>query len=378
MPDQAHSNAKLMTLAALYIEVTEVLSSRKIIHIDADCFYAAIEMRDDPSLQGHAVAVGGSADRRGVIATCNYEARSWGVHSAMPTARALKLCPDLKIIKLRMDAYKAASKQIHNILHDYTDCVEPLSLDEAFLDVSDCTLCSGSGTLIAKEIRSRVWQELRLVVSAGVAPNKFLAKIASDWRKPNGLFVITPDQVDDFVLALPVKKLHGVGKVTAAKLARMGINDCAQLREHSVLSLNKAFGIFGERLWSLARGIDERPVQPNSRRQTVSIEHTFDNDLPDLTACQAQLPHLLDELTRRQQRLDKSYRPEKPFVKVKFHDFTQTTVEQAGAPLNLDSYRLLLSAAFMRGNKPVRLLGVGVRLHDQQQQDAVQLDLFTQ
>ena len=333
-------------------------------------------MRDDPRLQGRAVAVGGSADRRGVIATCNYEARSWGVHSAMPTARALKLCPDLEIIKPRMDAYKAASREIHSILHDYTDCIEPLSLDEAFLDVSDCTLCSGSGTLIAKEIRSRVWQELRLVVSAGVAPNKFLAKIASDWRKPNGLFVITPDEVDDFVLGLPVKKLHGVGKVTAAKLARMGITDCAHLREHSLLALSKAFGSFGERLWSLARGIDERPVQPFSRRQSLSVETTFDQDLPDLTACQAQLPALLKELARRQARLDSDYRPEKPFVKVKFHDFTQTTIEQAGAPLNLDSYRLLLSAAFMRGNKPVRLLGVGVRLHDQQQQAAVQLELF--
>lgn len=334
-------------------------------------------MRDDPRLQGRAVAVGGSADRRGVIATCNYEARSWGVHSAMPTARALKLCPDLEIIKPRMDAYKAASREIHSILHDYTDCIEPLSLDEAFLDVTDCTLCSGSGTLIAKEIRSRVWQELRLVVSAGVAPNKFLAKIASDWRKPNGLFVITPDEVDDFVLGLPVKKLHGVGKVTAAKLARMGITDCAHLREHSLLALSKAFGSFGERLWSLARGIDERPVQPFSRRQSLSVETTFDEDLPDLTACQAQLPALLKELARRQARLDADYRPEKPFVKVKFHDFTQTTIEQAGAPLDLDSYRLLLSAAFMRGNKPVRLLGVGVRLHDQQQQAAVQLELFS-
>ncbi len=335
-------------------------------------------MRDDPRLQGKAVAVGGSADRRGVIAACNYAARSWGVHSAMPSARALKLCPDLVIIKPRMDAYRIVSKQIHNILHDYTDCIEPLSLDEAFLDVSDCTLCSGSGTLIAKEIRSRVWHELRLVVSAGVAPNKFLAKIASDWRKPDGLFVITPDEVDDFVLQLPVTKLHGVGKVTAAKLARLGINDCAQLREHSVLSLTQAFGSFGERLWSLARGIDQRPVEPHSRRQSVSVEHTFDSDLPDLAACQAELPSLLAKLDLRQQRLDDSYSPDKPFVKVKFHDFSQTTVEQTGAPLDLDSYRLLLSAAFMRGNKPVRLIGVGVRLYDRQQLDAVQLTLFDQ
>ncbi len=169
-----------------------------------------------------------------------------------------------------------------------------------------------------------------------------------------------------------------MGKVTAAKLERMGILNCAQLREQSVLALTKVFGSFGERLWSLARGIDDRPVQPNSRRQSVSVERTYDKDLPDLTACQAQLPNLLEELAVRQQRLDDNYRPDKPFVKVKFHDFTQTTVEQAGAAFALDSYRLLLSAAYMRGNKPVRLLGVGVRLHDLQQQDAVQLELFTQ
>ena len=376
MPDSPLANVRLLALDALFIGVTGTLSSRKIIHIDADCFYAAIEVRDDPRLHGRAVAVGGSAERRGVIATCNYEARSWGVHSAMPTARALKLCPDLVVLKPRMDVYREASRHIHNILHDYTDCIEPLSLDEAFLDVSDCTLCSGSGTLIAKEIRSRVWQELRLVVSAGVAPNKFLAKIASDWRKPDGLFVITPDDVDDFVLGLPVTKLHGVGKVTAAKLARMGIHDCAQLRDHSLLSLTQAFGAFGERLWSLARGIDDRPVQSDSRRQSISVERTFDRDLPDLATCLAELPTLLEALTRRQARLDADYRPDKPFVKVKFHDFTQTTIEQAGAPIELNSYQLLLSAAFMRGNKPVRLLGVGVRLHDLQQQDAVQLDLF--
>lgn len=378
MPELPLPNVRLLALDALFTGVARTLSSRKIIHIDADCFYAAIEVRDDPRLRGKAVAVGGSAVRRGVIAACNYEARSWGVHSAMPTGRALKLCPDLVVIKPRMDVYRAVSRQIHSILHDYTDCIEPLSLDEAYLDVTDCTLCSGSGTLIAKEIRSRVWQELRLIVSAGVAPNKFLAKIASDWRKPDGLFVITPDEVDDFVLDLPVTKLHGVGKVTAAKLARMGITDCAQLREHSILSLTQAFGAFGERLWSLARGIDERPVEHNSRRQSVSVERTFHSDLPDLAACQAELPELLAELNRRQQRLDDSYSPEKPFVKVKFHDFTQTTVEQSGAPLTLDSYRLLLSAAFMRGNKPVRLLGVGVGLHDRQQLDAVQLNLFEQ
>lgn len=351
------------------------MNLRKIIHVDCDCFYAAIEMRDDPSLAGKPLAVGGAADRRGVIATCNYEARAYGVRSAMASGHALKLCPDLLIVKPRMDAYKAVSREIQAIFREYTELIEPLSLDEAYLDVSDSPHFAGSATRIAQDIRRRVSQELHITVSAGVAPNKFLAKIASDWKKPNGLFVITPDQVEAFVAVLPVSKLHGVGKVTADKLARRGIRTCADLREWQKLSLAKEFGSFGERLWGLARGIDERPVQTDSRRQSVSVETTYDQDLPDLPACLAQLPQLLDELARRMTRLDASYRPDKPFVKIKFHDFTQTTLEQSGAGRDLDSYKLLLSAAFTRGNKPVRLLGVGVRLHDLRGRHE-QLELF--
>lgn len=351
------------------------MATRKIIHIDADCFYAAIEVRDNPRLEGHPVAVGGSAERRGVIATCNYEARKFGVHSAMSTARALKLCPHLIVLKPRMEAYRKVSQQIHKILNEFTDCIEPLSLDEAFLDVSHSEHCSGSATLIAKEIRRRVFEELGLVVSAGVAPNKFLAKIASDWQKPNGLFVITPAEVDAFVLNLPVKKLHGVGKVTEAKLNSMKIQTCVELREQSQVDLVEAFGRFGKRLWSLARGIDERPVQPDSRRQSLSVEQTYHQDLADLTACLEQLPQLFEELTRRQEGLNASYYVDKPFVKVKFHDFTQTTVEQVGVMLNLQGYQGLLTTAYQRGNKPVRLLGLGVRLADQPLEE-VQLELF--
>jgi DNA polymerase-4 len=279
------------------------------------------------------------------------------------------------IVKPRMEAYKVVSREIQAIFRDYTELIEPLSLDEAYLDVSDCPHFAGSATRIAQDIRRRVSQELHITVSAGVAPNKFLAKIASDWKKPNGLFVITPDEVAEFVAALPVAKLHGVGKVTADKLGRLGIRSCLELREWNKLALVKEFGSFGERLWGLARGIDERAVQTDSRRQTVSVETTYDQDLPDLSACLAQVPPLLDELAKRMARLDASYRPDKPFVKIKFHDFTQTTLEQAGARRDLDSYKLLLSAAFARGNKPVRLLGVGVRLHDLRGRHE-QLELF--
>lgn len=332
-------------------------------------------MRDDPSLANRPMAVGGSADQRGVIATCNYEARAYGVRSAMASAHALKLCPDLLIVRPRREAYREASQEIHTIFRTYTDLIEPLSLDEAFLDVTGCEHFAGSATRIAQDIRRRVWQQLRITVSAGVAPNKFLAKIASDWKKPDGLFVITPAQVDEFVLGLPVTKLHGVGRVTAEKLQRMGIRTCADLRARNRLDLLRDFGSFGERLWGLAHGIDERPVQVESRRQSVSVENTYDRDLPDLAACLERLPELLQELTRRMARLDSRYRPGKPFVKLKFHDFTQTTLEQSGAGLELEDYADLLAVAFARGKRPVRLIGVGVRLIDSRDQ-AEQLRLF--
>lgn len=343
---------------------TPFMTQRKIIHVDCDCFYAAIEMRDDPRLAGKPLAVGGSADRRGVIATCNYEARAYGVRSAMSSRHALKLCPDLAIVKPRMDAYKEASREIQTIFRDYTDLIEPLSLDEAFLDVSEASHFDGSATRIAQDIRRRVSNQLHITVSAGVAPNKFLAKIASDWKKPNGLFVITPNQVEDFVAQLPVSKLHGVGKVTADKLGKLGIVSCTDLLGWKKLALVREFGSFGERLWGLARGIDDRPVQNDSRRQSVSVENTYDTDLPDLASCLEKLPELLETLSGRVARMDGQYRPGKPFVKVKFHDFTQTTLEQSGAGRDLESFEQLLTQAFARGGKPVRLLGIGVRLQD--------------
>lgn len=351
------------------------MAQRKIIHIDCDCFYAAIEMRDDPRLAGKPMAVGGAADRRGVIATCNYEARAYGVRSAMASGHALKLCPDLTIVRPRFDAYKEASSEIHQIFREYTELIEPLSLDEAYLDVSQCSHFDGSATRIAEDIRRKVAQRLHITVSAGVAPNKFLAKIASDWRKPNGLFVITPSQVEAFVAQLPVARLHGVGKVTADKLQRLGVEYCWQLREWPRLALVREFGSFGQRLHDLAHGLDDRPVENDSRRQSVSVENTYDQDLPDLPSCLEKLPQLIETLEQRLARLDSSYRPGKPFVKVKFHDFTQTTLEQAGAGRDLPSYQQLLGQAFARGGKPVRLLGVGVRLDDRRT-GVEQLELF--
>ncbi len=217
---------------------------RKIIHVDMDCFFAAVEMRDDPSLRDIPLAIGGSADRRGVISTANYPARRYGVHSAMSTAMALKLCPHLKLLPGRMAAYKEASQHIREIFARYTPLIEPLSLDEAYLDVTDCSQCNGSATLIAEQIRQTISDELNLTASAGIAPIKFLAKIASELNKPNGQYVITPAQVPAFLQQLPLSKIPGVGKVTAKRLEDVGLITCADVQQYDLVALLKRFGKF--------------------------------------------------------------------------------------------------------------------------------------
>jgi DNA polymerase-4 len=337
---------------------------RKIIHCDCDCFFAAIEIRDDPALAGLPVAVGGSEDCRGVIATCNYEARKYGVHSAMASATAKRKCRDLIIIPGNMEKYRIASAQMHGIFSEYTVRIEPLSLDEAFLDVSETEKCRGSGTLIAQEIRQRVREKIGITLSAGIAPNKFLAKIASDWNKPDGQYVITPDMVDAFVAKLPVQKLYGVGKVTARKMELLGIETCHDLQQYEKPALVDMFGSFGETLWSLCRGIDNREVQTESQRKSISVEHTFPEDLPSLETCLSTLPDLMDELSERIRRSKRKVSIGKQFVKIKFNNFVSTTVEQNANTLDLDAFRTLCQTGFERGNKPVRLLGLGVRMKE--------------
>ena len=218
-------------------------SAKKIVHCDCDCFYASIEIRDNPELAGKPVAVGGSPEKRGVVATCNYEARKFGIHSAMASATARKRCPQLIIIKPDMEKYRAASQQIHQVFQTYTRLIEPLSLDEAYLDVSDCEQFAGSATRIAQAIRNEVKEKIGITISAGIAPNKFLAKIASDWNKPDGQYVVKPEEVEKFVAQLPVKKLHGVGKVTAARMHRLGIETCSDIRKLDNEALTKHFGL---------------------------------------------------------------------------------------------------------------------------------------
>ena len=352
-------------------------NTRKIIHIDADCFYAAVEIRDNPSLRGKPIAVGGSAERRGVIATASYEARKFGVRSAMASATALKRCPDLILIPGRMSVYREASRQMHEIYADYTELIEPLSLDEAFLDVSASRRCRGSATLIAREIRRRIAEQIGITVSAGIAPNKFIAKVASDWNKPDGQTVVAPDRVDDFLRDLPVNRIWGVGKVTARKLEQHGIKTCGDVRRLDLFKFVQQFGQFGEHIHRLAHGIDERPVNPQWRRKSVSVENTYAEDLPDLASCQQRIPELLEALNRRLERLDDDYQIQNCFLKMKFHDFNQTTVERQNTSPSCADYAMLCEEAWQRGRVPVRLLGIGTRLLDLADSGG-QLDLFEQ
>ena len=346
---------------------------RKIIHCDCDCFFAAVEIRDDPSLGGLPIAVGGAAGKRGVLTTCSYEAREFGIHSAMPTAEALRRCPGLIVLPVAMDKYREASKQVNEIFLSHTDIIEPLSLDEAFLDVTDVQAFQGSGTLIARNIRQRVSAEVGITISAGVAPNKFLAKIASDWQKPDGLTVIRPEQIDAFVRKLAVNKIFGVGKVTAKKMQSLGIESCEDLQRCSQIELHQRFGRFGLRLFELSRGIDDRPVSNSRERKSLSVERTLANDLPDEAACSRYLEELKIELEQRLKDKSSSRRIQKLFVKLKFNDFSQTTAESTNEALELDVLQQLLSTAYGRKSLPVRLIGLGVRFSPEQYQ---QMELF--
>lgn len=319
-------------------------------------------MRDDPTLRGKPLAVGGASDRRGVVATCNYEARKFGVHSAMATATALRHCPQLIVVPPRMEKYREVSRQVQAIFRDYTDLIEPLSLDEAYLDVSGASLFRGSATLIAEDIRRRVRETLGITLSAGVAPNKFLAKIASDWNKPDGQFVLRPEQVDEFVRQLPVKKLHGVGKVTAARLNALGVQTCDDLRVWTLEALTRQFGSFGQRLFDLCRGIDQREVKVEQQRKSVSVETTYVQDLPDLQACLQVWQPLYDDLLRRWRPIAGRYRVGGKFVKLKFNNFVSTTAEQSADQDDSSLFPALLEQAWKRHRRPVRLMGVGLRL----------------
>lgn len=274
---------------------TEPLRWRKIIHVDMDAFYASVEQRDHPELRGKPIAVGGGG-MRGVVAAASYEARKFGVRSAMPSVTAQRLCPDLIFVRHRFDVYREVSQQVRDIFLSYTDLVEPLSLDEAYLDVTDPKRGPASATLIAKAIREEIFSATELTASAGVSFNKFLAKVASDINKPNGMKVIMPEEARDFLAALPVEKFHGIGKKTAARMHKMGFTSGADLMELSELELAKRFGKAGRHYFRIVRAIDDRPVNPNRIRKSIGAERTFRENITSPVEMKEKLRFLAEKI----------------------------------------------------------------------------------
>ena len=337
---------------------------RKIIHVDMDCFYAAVEEREQPHLRGTPLGVGGSHTRRGVLTTCNYEARKYGIRSAMPTFQALAKCPHLVVVPTRFDLYRAESARIREVFLGYTALVEPLSLDEAYLDVSHL---DRPATDVAREIRQKIHTLTQLTASAGVAPNKMLAKIASDLNKPDGQHTIKPSGVAAFMRELPARKIPGIGEVTSARLAsELNVETCGQLQEFSRSDLQARFGKFGHDLYDRCRGIDVRPVEANRIRKSLSNENTYTTNLTTLVECRERLRELLADLVLDLQKQSERI-VTKLFVKLRFADFTHTTVERGGTRPEYSAYEALLDEAWSRrdgARRVVRLVGVGVRFQE--------------
>ena len=350
---------------------------RKIIHVDMDAFYASVEQRDDPSLRGKPVAVGGG--HRGVVAAASYEARRFGVRSAMPSVSAKRRCPELVFIKPRFDVYRAVSTQVRDIFAAYTDLIEPLSLDEAYLDVTEDRLGFGSARAIAEDIRRRIREETGLTASAGVSYCKFIAKLASDHKKPDGLCVIPPDRGPEFVATLPVARFHGVGPVTARQMERLGILTGADLQGWSLPQLEAHFGSSGQWYWRICRGIDEREVKPDRPYKSVSAERTFDDDLRDPEALAAELERIAGYAWARVERAAVAGRT--VTLKVKFADFELITRSKSCStpipdrPAFIAAGQALLADLYPLP-KGIRLIGLGLHnLVDPELEPPLQLGL---
>jgi len=334
---------------------------RKIIHVDMDAFYASVEQRDDPAIRGRPVAVGGG--HRGVVAAASYEARKFGVRSAMPSVTAKRRCPDLVFVKPRFDVYRSVSQQIRTIFADYTELIEPLSLDEAYLDVTVDRLGLGSARAVAEDIRSRICEETGLTASAGVSYCKFIAKLASDHRKPDGLTVITPERGAEFVASLPVARFHGVGPVTARKMEALGILTGADLREWSVAALAAHFGSSADWYWRICRGIDDREVKPDRPYKSVSAERTFDEDLREPQRLAAELDRIAGYAWDRVERAEVAGRT--VTLKVKYGDFTLITRSKSFASPVPDRQSFAAAGQALLNalhplSKGIRLMGLGL------------------
>ncbi|MEL6591505.1 MAG: DNA polymerase IV [Bacteroidota bacterium] len=344
---------------------------RKIIHVDMDAFYASVEQRDNPELRGKAVAVGGSK-LRGVVAAASYEARRYGVRSAMPSVTAARLCPDLVFVRPRFDQYRTVSHQIREIFYRYTDLVEPLSLDEAYLDVTENKMGILSATKIAQEIRASIWEEVELTASAGISINKFLAKVASDINKPNGCTLIPPERAEAFLEKLPIEKFHGIGKVTAKKMKRMSIHTGKDLKRHTEYELARRFGKVGRHYYRIVRALDQSSVKPNRIRKSIGAERTFDRDLSSEADMLERLDYIIKVLAERIKNSKTAGRT--ITLKIKYHDFTQTTRSKTIGHYTADYDEIMSMIKLLLHSpefppKPVRLLGVSVSNLDNETDD---------
>jgi DNA polymerase-4 len=337
---------------------------RRIVHLDMDAFYASVEQRDDPQLRGKPVAVGGRPDARGVVAAASYEARAFGVRSAMPMARAVRLCPDLVIVHPDFERYRRVSNQVMEILRACTPLVEPLSLDEAYLDVTENAWGEAFGTTVARRLKQQIFEQTRLTASAGVAPNKFLAKIASGYRKPDGLTVISPERVEAFLQELPVETLWGVGPVTARKLRAVGIEKLVQIRTTDIELLRQTVGSLADWLVQLSHGDDPRPVEPDRAAKSSSTENTYAEDLTDIETIRGELDRMARENAEWLGRRQLAART--VTIKVRYADFTTVTRSHTLSLPTADadviaSWAKDLVARTDAGRTPVRLLGVRVQ-----------------
>lgn len=352
---------------------------RKIIHIDMDAFFAAVEQRDNPAYRKKPVIVGGVPNSRGVVATCSYEARKYGIHSAMPSSTAYRLCPQAIFVTPRHAVYKQVSADIQRVFKQYTAKYEPVSLDEAYLDVTASELCRGSATRIAEQIKQQVWTETGLVASAGVSYNKFFAKIASDMDKPDGLYLITPEQGLDFVSELPIGKFHGVGKATERKMHDLGIRNGADLKSYSLAVLQQHFGKGALFFYNIAQGIDERLVTPHRESKSIGTETTYAQDLEKSDEIYQQLKELLDQALLKVHA--KKLYARTLTIKIKYHDFRQITRSLSfNQPIRshvLDTpvYRVLLKKDRI-GQSKIRLLGITLSSLEKQTNYYRQMDLF--
>jgi len=358
------------------IEKSEI---RKIIHIDMDAFYAAIEQRDNPDLIGKPVIVGGKPDSRGVVATCSYEARKFGIHSAMPSSKAYRLCPQAIFLPPRFSAYKEESQKIRRIFFEYTDLVEPLSLDEAFLDVTNNTKQMPSATRIAQQIKEKIFNTTHLTASAGVSYNKFIAKVASDIKKPDGLTVIPPGQGQAFIERLPIRRFFGVGQATEKKMLALGIHNGADLKKYDQNWLIRHFGKVGTFYYNITRGIDHRPVNPNRIRKSIGKEKTLVRDITDIDEIEQILVKIAEnvsELLVKQQLKGCTLT-----LKIKFFDFEQITrshtvqepIQDSKDMMNIVRALITQTAA---GVKKIRLLGISISNLTSKNEENVIQNLF--